>query len=113
MQWRNSGVEMTKYNNRKTSLDGILFDSAAESRRWQELTLMEKCGDISDLQRQVVYKLVVNEKLICSYRADFVYRDFDGHTVVEDVKGVKTPVYRIKAKLMKALYGIEISEVSA
>ena len=107
---------MTKYRNRKTSLGGILFDSAAESRRWQELTLMERCGDISDLQRQVIYKLVVNGQLICRYVADAVYRDFDGKIVVEDTKSEvtrKLPVFRIKAKLMKALYGIEIKEVMA
>jgi hypothetical protein len=111
---------MGKYHNKKTEIDGIVFDSAAESRRWAGLKLAEKCGDIVELQRQVVYKLVVNEQLICKYIADFVYHanweGSDRQLIVEDVKSEATrklPVYRLKKKLMAACYGIEIVEVSA
>ena len=111
---------MSKYHNRKVELDGYLFDSAAESRRWSELKLAEHCGDILDLQRQVEYKIVVNGQLICKYRADFVYREnwegSNGRTIVEDVKSEATrklPVYRLKKKLMKAIFGIEIWEQMA
>ena len=114
--------EMNKFHARKTEIGGIVFDSAAEARRWQELTLMQKTGDITDLQRQVVYKLVVNGQLICKYIADFQYKmvyEVDGIKrpgkawFVEDVKGVRTPVYRLKKKLLAALYGIEIIEVES
>jgi hypothetical protein len=106
---------MTKYGNRKIEIDGYLFDSHAEARRYQELTLLEKCGDIADLEIHPKYKIVVNQKTICTYSADFRYRMLsgDGRHITEDVKGVKTAVYQLKKRLMLACYGIEISEVTA
>lgn len=102
-----------KYRNVPTVVDGIQFDSRAESRRWCDLKLMEKCGAIHDLERQVSYSLPVHGEIVARYRADFVYRTSDGDVVVEDVKSVAsmTPVYRLKKKLMKAIWGITISEV--
>lgn len=66
-------------------------------------------GEIEDLELQVVYKMEVNGMLVCKYLADFRYRQ-NGEVVVEDVKGVSTPVYLLKKKLMKACHGIDISE---
>lgn len=108
-----------KYHNRKVSVDGILFDSAREARRYGELRLLEKGGYISNLRLQVPFELIPNQKNIdgkvverkVSYIADFVYLDRDGRTVVEDSKGMKTEVYKLKKKLMRYVHGIEIKEV--
>lgn len=111
---------MSKYRNKKCNIDGIWFDSIREGRRYAELKLMEKGGYISDLQLQVPFELVPNQKNIDGkvvekkvvYRADFVYRDNEtGKTVVEDSKGYRTEVYRLKKKLMRLVHGIEIKEV--
>jgi hypothetical protein len=103
-----------KYGNRKTEIDGYLFDSQAETRRYQELKLMQAAGEIDTLELQPVYEIMVGERYICNYRADFKYHDIKkGIAVVEDVKGYRTPVYRLKKKLVEALYGFEIMEVEA
>ena len=102
----------SKCGNRRTVVDGIAFDSAAEARRYQELRLLERAGEISGLELQPRYPLEVNEQLVTTYFADFRYLDH-GIEVVEDVKGWRTPVYRLKKKFMKAVYGIEVREVPA
>ena len=105
---------MRKYHNRKTEIDGYLFDSLAEARRYRELALLENAGGIYGLGVHPKFKIVVNQKLICTYSADFSYHT-SGTTLrtTEDVKGVKTAVYQLKKKLMLACYGIEIQEVTA
>ena len=103
----------TKYGNAKVDVDGMRFDSKREAARWRELQLLERAGEISDLRRQVRYELVPKlpgERPV-DYIADFVYRDKDGNEVVEDVKGVRTPVYVIKRKLMLWRHGVRIREV--
>jgi hypothetical protein len=108
-----------KYHNKKVVRDGETFDSVKEYHRWIELCLMEKAGLISDLQRQVKYVLIPSQKegkktieRECSYKADFVYTDNEtGETVVEDVKGMRTEVYKIKRKLMLWVHHIKIVEV--
>lgn len=117
-----------KWRNQPTVVDGIRFDSKKEAERWGVLRLLEQAGEIQDLERQVRFPLIVERELICHYVADFRYRKLEDDwidpfsetpetpakvlvTVVEDVKGVKTPEYKLKAKLMKACYGIEIREV--
>jgi hypothetical protein len=109
---------MSKYGNRKIKVDGITFDSIREANRYQELKLAERAGAIKCLSRQVTYKLIPAAKTRTgktvqgiSYVADFVYLDDQGREVVEDVKGFRTDVYKIKKKLMLWLYGIEIQEV--
>ena len=92
---------------------GIKFDSKWEAERYGQLYAMEKAGAIKDLQRQVKYNIQVNDQKICQYVADFVYQDMglDGESpqeIVEDAKGVETPEFKIKKKLMKAVFGIEI-----
>ena len=102
-----------KFGAVATEVDGLRFDSKAEAKRWGHLQMMQRAGLISDLERQVKYRLEVNGQLVCSYIADFRYREGD-RTVVEDVKSVitrKEPSYRIKAKLMRAVHGVEIREV--
>lgn len=106
-------IKPRKYRNTPITVDGIRFDSQAEARRWQQLKLLERAGVILELQRQITFPIAWNGIKICSYRADFVYREIaTGETVIEDVKGVLTPEYRIKAKLMAA-QGMPVTEVRA
>lgn len=108
-----------KYHAKKTESGGIVFDSAREARRWQELNLIEKAGRIRGLRRQVRYRLIPPQRLSdgrrerpVDYVADFVYVDCaTGATVVEDTKGMRTRDYIIKRKLMKYVHGIELREV--
>jgi hypothetical protein len=100
-----------KYGNKKISIDGRTFDSKAEAARYVELKRLQEASLILNLECQVTFPLVVNGELICKYIADFRYVDISGNRVIEDVKGVRTRDYRIKAKLMKALHGISINEI--
>lgn len=107
-----------KYHNIPTVVDGIRFDSKKEAARYRELLLMQRAGRISNLQRQVYYLLkptqrdangqVLFRKL--GYTADFVYLR-NGKLVVEDVKGVRTPLYKWKRAEMFEKYGILVKEV--
>lgn len=97
-----------KYGNIKTTIDGITFDSKAEARRYQELKLLEKAGEINTLKLQPIFPLVVNNQSVGTYIADFSYTNRDGSLVVEDVKGVRTAVFNLKARLMKAIHNIEV-----
>ena len=111
-----------KYHNQTITMGGERYDSKKEFRRWHELRLMEAAGLIKDLQRQVKFVLIPSQKKEgkviareCAYIADFVYQEKIGlnewQTVVEDAKGMKTEVYKIKKKLMLWVHGIEIKEV--
>jgi hypothetical protein len=99
-----------KYRNRRTTVDGITFDSAKEARRWGELKLLQRAGEITDLERQVAFPLMVNGHKIGRFTADFVYRKPDGSRVIEDAKGYRTRDFILRAKLMAALHG-EVTEV--
>lgn len=101
-----------KYGNQPVVLDGVKFSSKAEARRYSELRLLEKIGDISELELQPRYPLVVSGKRVATYVADFRYVRA-GQTVVEDVKSPasRTRLYRLKIKLLHALHGIEIVEI--
>ena len=102
---------MSKYHSIITEVDGIKFHSRKEAARYQELQLMERAGEITDLKLQVKYSLDVNGVHICNYYADFVYWDYRFcKLIVEDTKGVKTGVYSLKKKLMKACHDIDILE---
>lgn len=109
---------MSKYHSRKVSLDGMTFDSIKEAKRYRDLSLLQRAGEISDLRCQVKYTLVPSQKKPSggterpvTYTADFVYKDKDGKEVVEDVKGVRTQQYTIRRKLMLWVHGIEVQEV--
>ena len=102
---------LPKYRNKRTETDGIWFDSKKEARRWGELKLMEKAGEILELKHHVRFDITVNRTKVCGYEADFVYRKAQGYElVVEDAKGCRTREYVLKKKLMKAVHGIEILE---
>jgi len=105
-----SAKKANKYHNKIRVVDGIRFDSQAEAKRWAELKLLVAAGTISALQRQVAYPVEIAGQLLFQYVADFVYTE-KGKRVVEDVKGVKTPIYRLKKKAVAAAYGVEIQEV--
>lgn len=102
---------MNKYHNIKTIIGGIKFDSKKEARRYQELKLLFNAGKISFLETHPRFEITVKGKKICTYIADFRYLDESQNKIVEDVKGVKTSIYRLKKKLMKAVYNIEIQEI--
>lgn len=105
----------SKYHAQKTIVDGITFDSRREAYRYLVLKGMEEKGAIEDLRRQVRYELIpafdVDGKHYrpVYYVADFVYRE-DGREVVEDVKGMRTDVYRLKSKLFARRYGMSVKE---
>lgn len=120
----------SKYKAKKVKADGMVFDSKKEYKRWLELKAYEDAGRISDLERQVKFNLIPaahepdivgpkggikRGKLIereCNYIADFVYVDaVSGERVVEDTKGMRTPDYTIKRKLMLWVHNIRIHEV--
>ena len=103
-----------KYGNKRTVVDGVSFHSKKEADRYIELRMLERIGHIEKLELQPRFKLIVNEKLICTYIADFRYhvpgKKVSG-TVIEDVKGHKNPEYKLKKKLFEALYSQEIVEI--
>lgn len=111
---------MSKYRNTKVEVDGVKFDSRAEARRFATLQALQKAGYIAGLRHQVVYTLAPGVKIEgesrarppLRYVADFEYaeRRKDGSikVIVEDVKGVQTPAFRIKRHLMKTVFNIDV-----
>ena len=114
-----SGKRRQKYGAKPVTVDNIRFASTKEAKRYGELKLLEKAGEIADLQLQCPFPLAVWQmdfsadlEEIGEYVADFTYHDIQkNERVVEDVKGFKTPLYRWKKKHVEAQYGIEIREV--
>jgi ferredoxin-fold anticodon binding domain-containing protein len=101
-----------KYGNQKTDVNGITLASKKEAKRYKELNLLLKAGKIGMLARQVEYELNVGGSHSLKYIADFQYIDREtGETIVEDVKGTRTPTYKKKRRLMKKLFNIEIKEL--
>lgn len=106
-------MKTPKYRNKKVTIDGITFDSKKEGNHYCDLKLRQRAGEISDLELQVRYDFRHNGVLIGFYKPDFRYME-NGEQVVVDVKSPatrKNPAYRLKYKMMKAFYGIEIKEV--
>lgn len=107
---------MNKYRNEPVQIGAEKYRSKREAKRHQELLLLERCGDIERLRREVPFVLAPGVKLDgrmkppLRYVADFVYSR-QGQQVVEDAKGVRTPLYRAKRHLMASILGIEIQEV--
>lgn len=100
------GKGESKYGNRKVEIDGIVFDSVLEGQHYKELALLELAGEISQLELQPEFVLMPAFKRdnkthrAVKYRADFAYVRADGQKVVVDCKGMKTPVYLLKRKLL-------------
>lgn len=99
-----------KYRNVKCDYDGRKFDSIRERDRYIHLRALEVGGIISNLECQVKFKIEWNGVKICTWTADFRYL-LDGEQVVEDSKGWRTQQYKLRKKLMKAAYNIDIQEV--
>lgn len=104
-------VTRSKYGARKTWADGILFSSKGEARRYGLLRDWQAMGFISDLELQPEYPLIVAGITIGKYIADFRYYKADGELVVEDFKGMPTPVYRLKKRIVEAFYGFKVTEI--
>ena len=121
---------MAKYKNKKVEVDGVLFDSKKEAKRYQELKLLQAAGMIRDLKMQVKFVLIPSQyskteftkgkkpKCIereCSYIADFVYFNEYGERIVEDVKGYRKAgaynIFSIKRKMLLYFHGIRVKEV--
>jgi hypothetical protein len=104
---------VNKFRSKRTECrQGHTHDSAKEARRCNDLTLLERAGEISGLKIQRPYDIRVNGQKITRYIADFSYWE-EGKEIVEDVKSEATrklPVYRLKRKLMAAIHGIEVRE---
>lgn len=106
-----------KYHNAKLNTADGRFDSKKEYNRWLFLKDLEQKHQIANLQRQVKFQLLPSQRVDgrvverpATYIADFVY-EINGQIVVEDTKGVKTPDYILKRKMMLFILGIQISEV--
>lgn len=102
-----------KFNAIRTIVDGLKFDSRKEAECWQFLKARLRAGEIQNLERQVRYQLTAFSEAgpvdLCAYVADFRYFDVKkNQTVVADAKGVKTALFKLKAKLMLANHGISI-----
>lgn len=100
---------------KKVRVDDVVLDSKAEARRYGELRLQEKAGQITDLEVHPTYELVVNGYRIGKYTVDFRYKR-DGRMVVEDVKGgaksdPNLRAVKLKIKLVRALYGVDVELV--
>ena len=100
-----------KYNNKKTQVKAYVFDSALEAKRYRQLEVLQRAGEIKDLKMQVKYELqeAFNKNgkhyRTITYIADFVYYDNrQRKTIVEDTKGIKTDVFKIKQKLFEKQY---------
>lgn len=107
-------VARNKYRAVKTTIDGIIFDSKAEAKRYSFLKLRERAGEIANVELQKPFILTAGKanQVVATYKADFAYDDLtSGEYVVEDVKGVDTPVSRLKRKFVKALYGIDVKVI--
>jgi hypothetical protein len=100
-----------KYGAIATELDGIRFASRREAARYAQLRVRALAGEIANLQLQPTFDLhALGGIKVARYVADFAYRDErTQQLVVEDVKGVKTPVFKLKAKWLKAEHGIEVA----
>jgi len=107
--------KQNKYHAEKTAFSGSKFDSQKEAARYAELCLLLRVNEISDLRTQVRYELIPKQEgeQAVYYVADFVYKDKQGNTVVEDTKSeaTRTPVYVVKRKLMQYVHGIKIREL--
>lgn len=109
-----------KYGNRKITVNGETFDSKKEYKRWCELKLLERAGEIINLDRQHRFQIIPTQRDLDGnilerpviYIADFTYNEKKtGKLVVEDTKGFKTPEYILKRKMMLYWNGIRIREI--
>lgn len=102
----------SKYRNKKTTVDGITFDSKREAQFYSLLKQLERVGQVSQIELQKRYPLAVNGETVCTYFADFAFHDaIQERYRVVDIKGVVTKDFSIKRKLMRAIHGIEVEVI--
>ena len=102
-------MRKSKFKNIRTEIDGIRFQSKAEGNYYAMLKIREKAGEVYNVELQKPYAFVINGFLVCTYKADFVFYDqVEKRERIVDVKGVKTPEFVIKSKLMKAVHGLTV-----
>ena len=110
---------LSKYNAKGKWLDGRWFDSQMEAARYLQLKELRKANLISEIEFQPEFSVSINNKQMFVYKADFSYNLIDPVTsrplehIIEDVKGMKTPVYRLKKKMVEAAYDIFVAELPA
>lgn len=100
-----------KYHAVRTVVDNLTFDSKRESARYCELKLLFRAGEIRNLEIQPEFPFNLDGEKIFTYRADFAYFDRKDQRILEDVKGVRTPVYKLKKKIIEKAYGVRITEI--
>ena len=102
-----------KYSSTRVFEDGIMFDSKWEHKRYRELKLLQKAGDIFDLETHPQYSVVwpKNGARICTVILDFRYVDAQGDIRVEDTKGMRTAISNLKRKLVEAAHGIKVDVI--
>jgi hypothetical protein len=114
--YKKTAKKPAKFRNVWTVVDGIKFQSKREAARWSELRILEAAGAIAALKRQVRFVLTVHHVKVGIFVADFTYIE-NGQRQVEDSKGRRDSrdpsyqLFKLKAALMKAIYGIEVREV--
>lgn len=101
----------SKYKAVKTEYDGIKFDSKKEAARYSTLILLKTSGQIKKIELQPRFDIIVNGRFCGFYKADFRITGNNDVVTIEDVKGMKTAVYKLKKKLIEAIYGIKIIEI--
>jgi len=97
-----------KYGAIKTEYAGVIYDSKKEAGRARELDLWLKTGEITGLERQVKFPIIINGVKVFTYIADFTYY-YKGQQVIEDVKGMRTQIFNLKKKCVEAQYGVKIN----
>ncbi len=109
---RATGQRGSKFGAQRTPVDSVTFDSKREAARYLELRNLERAGKVHHLELQPKFDCLVKGTHVCTYIADFRYVDDEGFHVIEDAKGYKTAAYRLKKKLVEALfYPLKIQEV--
>jgi hypothetical protein len=96
-----------KFRAIRCEADGIKFPSKKERKRYLELKQLQASGEITFFLRQVPFYLAGGVKYVCDFQVFWS----DGHVEFEDVKGMKTPVYIAKKKMVEATYPIQITEI--
>lgn len=104
-----------KYHAKRITVDGRTYDSQAEARYGEQLLLLERARKVGGVERQRPFHVLGPKgELVCTYNADFCFWDHEQDRFrVIDVKGVETPVFRLKRKLLRAFLGIDVELVSA
>lgn len=103
-----SAKRANKFNAKKVRLDGYVFDSGLEARRYGELKILERVGDVTDLEVHPVFPIEINGIRICKVILDFSYTDKNSCRVHEDAKGNDTALSRLKRRMVEAAYSIDV-----